>query len=99
MELNSAVDQLDIYDTGAVKAVEALPFQPDGRAVPVILATPERAFATGDKLRNEDPSQGAVFPVISVERGDLAFDELRFRNPNTLFKRNANHLLSAKQCK
>jgi hypothetical protein len=98
MALNSTLDQLKIYDDCIVSAVEAFPFQPDGRAVPVILATPERPYASSDNMRDEKASQGVVFPIISVERGDLAFDEMRYRGENVKFKRNTlGYISTAKE--
>lgn len=92
--MTEVLDQLSLYDQGFVDWLKTCPLRTVGDELLVVFATPERAFAHAQELLKDavaTPSDisNLPLPILSVERGDITFDNARFHGPKTLLRRMA----------
>jgi hypothetical protein len=86
--IQSVVSQFRNYDKAVHDWLASAPVMDDGRPVPVVVATPDRAFSAMNLLlRNKGDVTGDVqpknipLPFISLSPGSLTFDGSRYHGP------------------
>lgn len=92
--MTEVLDQLSLYDQAFVDWLKTCPLRTIGDKLLVVFASPERAFGhakelLGDAAANAQDISNLPLPILSVERGDITFDNRRFHGPKTLLRRMA----------
>lgn len=86
--ISSLVSQFRNYDQCVETWLQDLPSKDDGDPIPVVMATPDRAFAAVATLLNikglapnKIPYKSIPLPFVSVSSGSIAFDPERYHGP------------------
>lgn len=87
-QLDAVISQFRQYDQGVVDFLnEGLPIKQDGKGVPVVMASPDRAFAAMQHLLGVDDIKNIPLPFISIVRTRVQHDPVRFHGPQTFFRK------------
>ncbi len=90
---DAIADQLRAYDQAVVEWVESAPLMRSNAVIPVVMATPDRAFASmQDLLRptlgtKVDDIRNIPLPFASVSRSRILYDQTRFHGNKAKFDR------------
>ncbi len=89
--IQSIVSQFRNYDDCVRRWLQTFPSQDDGSPIPVVMSTPDRAFAAMSTLlaaQGRDMSGATVknipLPFISVTSGNILFDGARYHGPTSI---------------
>jgi len=89
--IQSVVSQFRNYDKAVYDWLSDAPTMDDGRPVPVVIATPDRAFSAMNqllKVRGDSTSElspkNIPLPFISVTSNSIQFDPSRYHGPVTI---------------
>lgn len=93
--LIQTVDLLKEYDKSLATWASRAPLMEDGKPIPVIWASPDRAFSTMQSVLDEgrftayqsEAQTNIPLPFISIERSQFRFDPSRFHGANALFRK------------
>ena len=82
------VSQFRQYDQGVQDLLEGcLPVQEDMKKVPVIFASPDRAFSSMQEILGIEATKNVPLPFVSVLRSRVRPDPLRFHGTNVFFRK------------
>lgn len=86
VRLNALNTQLRAYDAGFQAWLrDGLPVKEDGKPIPVVVATPDRAFAAmqhllyGERAAPVKDIKNIPLPFVSISPGAIQFDQLRWQ--------------------
>lgn len=92
--LSETADQIRSLDVAVRVWAEAAPLLEDGKSIPVVFATPDRAFSAMQHALSGRLPEGRSetvkkipLPFASISRGNLLYDSNRFRGVNTKFNK------------